>query len=76
MHLTHIDPWRILSAAMAALIVALAAAVLLKAVGNLDFSSGGDPVPVSKPTTTTPTWVQDPISSPVAELRASTAVTP
>jgi hypothetical protein len=76
MHLTHTDPWRILSAAMAALVVALAAAVLLNAVGNLDLSKGSDPAPVSAPATATPTWVQDPISSPVAELRASTAVTP
>ena len=72
MHVTHFDPWRILSAAMGALVLALAAAVLLVAAARLDFgsgSSGGDASATTPPVTATPTWVQDPIASPVSELR-------
>lgn len=74
MNATHIDPRRILTTAMAALVLALIAAALIAALGNLDLSSSsagaGDSAPAAAPSGT-PTWVENPMASPLVQLRAT-----
>jgi predicted HD phosphohydrolase len=82
MHATHTDPRRILVAATAALVLALVAAALLSALGDLSFSTGGDPAPAGteqsaySAQTAAPSWVTNPIASPLVELQTPTRTTP
>ena len=79
MHLMHTDPRRLLLAAMAAFILALATAMLFSDLSTLSISSADAPAPVDAQTTVTsgsPAWLTDPLASPVHELRAPAAPTP
>jgi hypothetical protein len=75
MHAAHADPRRILIAAIAALVLALAAMALVSSLGNLNLSTASDPAPVSaQPSapalrTTAPAWLVDPVASPLGELQ-------
>jgi hypothetical protein len=73
MNATHIDPRRILTTAMAALVLALIAAALVSAVGNLELSSApaGNEATATTVRSGTPTWVENPMASPLAQLRAT-----
>jgi hypothetical protein len=73
MHTTHTDPWRILTAALAAFVVAMAAALLMSGLGNLELGGGDGSAATAQPTTSsaTPTWVANPIASPIADLRST-----
>jgi len=72
MHATHIDPRRILIAAMASLVLALVAAAAFSALGDLNLSTASDPAPVSaqpSASTAAPAWVENPTASPLVTLR-------
>jgi hypothetical protein len=75
MHATHFDPSRALTAAMAALALALVAALLISALGTLDLGSGSSQASVSSQTPPA-TWVSDPIASPLNALQAPVTATP
>jgi hypothetical protein len=76
MHATHTDPRRILIAAMAALVLALVAATLLSALGDLNLSTGSDQSISVQPSASTsaasPAWVTNPVASPLTEFRTPT----
>ncbi len=76
MHATQTDPRRILIAAMTALVLALAAATLLSTLGDLNLSIGSDQPVNAQPASTagaaTPAWVENPVASPLVELRGPT----
>ena len=77
MHATHTDPRRILIAAMAALVLALVAATLLSTLGDLNLSIGNDQPINAQPAASTaeaatPAWVENPVASPLVELRTPT----
>jgi hypothetical protein len=79
MHATHIDPRRMLLAAMAALVLALAMASLLGDLSTLSVSSADGPAPTDTQATAASgslAWLENPLASPLAELRAPAAPTP
>ena len=79
MHAMHTDPRRMLLATMAALVLALAMASLMGDLSTLSISTADAPAPIDTQATTTsgpPAWLEDPLASPVVELRAPAAPTP
>jgi hypothetical protein len=70
MRATHTDPRLLLAALAAAFAFALAVAGAPFALSVLDLSSGGAPTeaPAAQPAGT-PAWVEDPMASPLEQLR-------
>jgi hypothetical protein len=73
LHAIHLESHRVLLAAMAALVLALAAAAAMPSMLGQLSSSDGSPAPISAadpPTrAATPAWVSNPVASPIAGLR-------
>ena len=79
MHAMHTDPRRMLLAATAALVLALAMTLLLSDLSTLSLSSADRPAPIDTHVTAasgSPAWLADPLASPLVELRAPAAPTP
>jgi hypothetical protein len=80
MHAAHADPRRILIAAIAALLLALATTALVSSLDDLNLGTGGDVTPasaqpaVTEVRTTAPAWVADPVANPVRQLQLPTAM--
>ena len=75
MHAMHTDPRRMLLAAMAALVLALVMASLMGDLSTLSISTADAPAPIDTQATATPgspAWLEDPLASPLVELRAPT----
>jgi hypothetical protein len=71
MRATHTDPRLLLAALAAAFAFALLAAGLPSDLSGLDLFSGGAPAtePSAAQPAGTPAWVEDPMASPLEQLR-------
>lgn len=70
MHVLHIDPRRVLVASLATMAVALAAGAAIPALAGLGFESAGPPPSAGQETVapTSPSWLSNPLASPIAGL--------
>lgn len=71
MRATHIDPRLLLAALAAALALAVMSAGPSADLSGLDLFSGGAPTaePSAAQPAGTPAWVEDPMASPIDQLR-------
>lgn len=76
----HPDPRRLAAAALGALALTLMTLVLLAGLASVDLGLGGDGGSASAPAAPSvverPAWLDDPLASPLDELRALPPVRP